>query len=515
VKVHVSLLERRLLAPDAFGSLDPVARLGHDPFAGEVPSLPSARRGRTPADLAEALAARQRQLGCGEAAAQNAAALAQDDAVAVVTGQQAGLGTGPLYTVHKILSALALAERLRADAPGPVVPVFWHATEDHDLSEVKHLHTAANTWTAAFPEQGQAAEALPAEPARAALDELLAALQDQPWHAELTALLAELPMADYGTFASALVARLFRDTGLVILEPRDLRPWAGDCFRLAVQHRDAIRQALAAGAEAMRAAGLTVPIEPPGGAFGLFALDAAGVRRPVQESGDAFTVQGERLGPEALLARVSEQPERFSTGVFLRPVLQGLLLPVQAYVAGPGELRYHLQLREVFGVFGEELPALLPRQHGTLLRPADRKLMDKLQLAPADIFAGPQPLYRRVELPAERAAVFTQAESELDALLEHLHGETADLLNERSVGAARKKMRKELDKLRRQATREYRRAHEVDNGRIDRLFAHLLPRNRPQERVLNVLPYLAAFGPDLLDALRADPFELRHHLWHL
>ena len=63
------------------------------------------------------------------------ARLRQPGALAVTSGQQPGLFTGPLYTVHKALSTAALARVLERQWNRPVVPIFWAAGDDHDFAE--------------------------------------------------------------------------------------------------------------------------------------------------------------------------------------------------------------------------------------------------------------------------------------------------------------------------------------------------------------------------------------------
>ncbi|HEU0052093.1 MAG TPA: bacillithiol biosynthesis BshC, partial [Longimicrobium sp.] len=73
-----------------------------------------------------------------EGAAERLRRFVDEGGAVVTTGQQAGLFTGPLYTIHKILSAIRLAEALEAELGTVVLPVFWAASEDHDFAEVAH-----------------------------------------------------------------------------------------------------------------------------------------------------------------------------------------------------------------------------------------------------------------------------------------------------------------------------------------------------------------------------------------
>src|SRR5260370_9287416 len=90
--------------------------------------------------------------------------LAAGDVLAVTTGQQPGLFTGPLYTIHKALSAIALAQRLERERRVPVVPVFWVAGDDHDFVEANptaFLNSAGGLTRIGRPARPPAAPPLP------------------------------------------------------------------------------------------------------------------------------------------------------------------------------------------------------------------------------------------------------------------------------------------------------------------------------------------------------------------
>ena len=68
------------------------------------------------------------------------ALLENENTYTVTTGHQLCLFTGPLYTVYKILHVIRLAEELTKELNGAhILPIFWMATEDHDLAEVNHI----------------------------------------------------------------------------------------------------------------------------------------------------------------------------------------------------------------------------------------------------------------------------------------------------------------------------------------------------------------------------------------
>jgi bacillithiol biosynthesis cysteine-adding enzyme BshC len=468
------------------------------------------------AALAQVLLSYNVSLGQDDAALANARRLAQPDALVVVTGQQAGLFTGPLYTLYKALSAVRYAAACEARLGVPVIPLFWHATEDHDLSEIAACHLPDRTLRAAFPAGGHAAEALTTEPAvTAVVREFLAQLGDAPCR-EATAALLEAPFLHYGLYASALLARLCRGTGLVLLEPRLLRPLAVPFFTRVLAERQAVRQALAEGADRLTRRGQPVPF-PPDDGCGLFLLDDAGRRHRLAERGAHLVAGGQQYAPEALVATIAAAPELVSTGAYLRPVLQDLLLPTLAYVAGPGEFAYHLQLGPLHAHFDALPPLLLPRHSFTLTTARERKLIQRLGLQTADLFGDPARHYFAEPLPPATAATFTTAEADLAALLARLRaGLDATILPARLTGFEHR-LREQLARLRHKAHGDYLRQAGIDNARLDRCFAVLRPRGQPQERHLNVLHFYPQLGPALPATLlaAADPAIADHQILHL
>ncbi|HLW79714.1 MAG TPA: bacillithiol biosynthesis BshC, partial [Terriglobia bacterium] len=85
--------------------------------------------------LLEVLRKQNEAFGCAEPTFANLRRLSEPGTFAVVTGQQVGLFSGPAFTLYKALTAVKLAQHL-SEQGLPSVPVFWLATEDHDLEEV-------------------------------------------------------------------------------------------------------------------------------------------------------------------------------------------------------------------------------------------------------------------------------------------------------------------------------------------------------------------------------------------
>ena len=111
-----------------------------DPAAWRATLARVTARRRDRAAMPAALARQLERRGAPAEARQAAAELAQPATIAIVTGQQAGLFGGPLYTLLKAVTTIQLARHVRATYGVPAVPVFWVDTEDHDWAEVKSAH---------------------------------------------------------------------------------------------------------------------------------------------------------------------------------------------------------------------------------------------------------------------------------------------------------------------------------------------------------------------------------------
>lgn len=463
------------------------------------------------AELSRSLRTYNQQVGGSVAGAD---ALGQTGTVAVITGQQAGLFSGPLYTLHKTLTAINLANRLQKTFGRRVVPIFWHATEDHDMSEIRDCRFPERLYRADFPLNGQAAESLRSADCISVREALLADLAGSP---QVDAIAAALTIdhATYGEYASSVIARMLPGMEPVILEPKLLRPGAREFFRQCIKKRKGIRQALQAGGEEMRRCGLSPAFSVDDDALGLFYLNSDGRRRHIRHQANRFQVSGDWIREADLLQRVEDEPESFSTGAWLRPVLQSWILPDAVYVAGPGEFRYHLQLRRVYACFELIPPFLFPRNHATIFGSREIRLVQALGLAPSTVLGlVPEDLYHRDSLPPERRKQMISAAEKLAHAVRDVEQGTAELLPPQTLAAFSRNLERELERIQQKAEKAWRRQSGIDNGRIDRLFNCIRPGNVPQERRISPWYFIAEFGLGWVQKLAEilDPEESRHYL---
>ncbi|WPD20037.1 bacillithiol biosynthesis cysteine-adding enzyme BshC [Thermaerobacter composti] len=470
--------------------------------------------------VAQALVAYNASLDADEPALEVARRLADPRALVVVGGQQPGLATGPLYTVYKAVGILRWARQIEAALGRPVIPVFWLATEDHDLAECNQLHVLdergrlhrlALPLPAAVAGGQPPVGTLPLPPAARALVAEVARLAGVPAdHPALEVLEdARQRAATLGQWVGRLMARLFGRDGLVLLDPMDptLRRLSRPLLQRAVVRREAIHRELAAAAARLRRRGYPPALDVDPAHANLFYFDGRRRAALLWQGGRFRDRQGRvAFSPAELARELESRPEAFSPNVVLRPLVQDWLLPVVGFVVGPGEAQYLAQLRDVYPLFGLEMPVLLPRPGFTLVEPAAVDRLQRYRATVGEVLQDPAGLRRRVLEgldPLGIDARFAELRQRIKALyadlLDDLERVRPELraLGQENLG----RILMQVDYLHHKTWQHHRRRHREVMRDLDWLEGSLRPLGQPQERVHNVFPYLLRFGERWLRTL--------------
>ena len=435
-------------------------------------------------------------------------------AVAIVTGQQVGLFTGPAYSLYKAITAAACAEELSRRGVD-AVPVFWLATEDHDLAEINHASWTTRTGLAEFILPGNAAEEghRVGEIALGAGDHRVGGDGDghagRALSAEVARALREsyTPGDTYGSAFGKLMARLVAGRGIIFLDPLDsrLHHFASGIYRRALDDAEPLGDALLARSKELERGGFHAQVKVTRESTLLF-YNVDGVRQPLRRRGEKFHAGGAAFSLEELRAAIAATPEAFTPNVLLRPVVQDTLLPTAAYIGGPAEIAYMAQAQVVYKHLLGRMPAILPRASFTLVEPPIARLLKKYGLDFRDLMRGRQHLRGRMEmksLPRALAGRFAADEKALRRLLAAYRKPLAhlDRTLTGALDSAERKILHQFLKLKGKAGR----AENFRTGILDRheriLVDALYPHRGLQERTLSALPALAAYGPELLDDL--------------
>ena len=493
----------------------------------------AAREVRLDADVrsavVEVLREQNRRLGADPSTTRNLDRLAAG-AVAIVTGQQVGLFSGPAYSFHKALTAIGRARQL-TEQGFEAVPVFWLATEDHDLAEVNHCFWQGRGGLTRLeaPSREEAighrvGEVLLGGTITAVVKRATASLEG-PFASAVAQALTESYSANenFGAAFGRLMARLLAGRGVILLDPLDARlhRLAAGIYRRAVEDADALGADLLARNKVLERSGFHAQVKVTQQTTLLF-LNVDGRREALRRRNDRFVAGRASFSREELLAEIGKSPEAFTPNVLLRPVVQDSLLPTAAYVGGPAEVSYFAQAETVYRRLLGRMPAVLPRASFTLIEPHVARLLKKYDLDLRDVIRGRQHLDAKMArqfLPKGLARRFAGEEKILRRLLKSLR-RPIGRLDKTLLGAvdtAERKMLYQFLKLREKAGR----AENFRTGLLDRdertLLDSLYPHRGLQERTLCFLPFLAAHGPELLDQLseRTAPGAAQHQVLFL
>lgn len=454
----------------------------------------------------------------------NLKALAEG-AGAVVTGQQVSLLGGPLYTLLK--AATAVKKALDASAAGhPHVPIFWLASEDHDLAEANQVSLPHGervetlrihaSYRADAPVGGiQLGPEI--EPVLAEAGELLG--QSSPsaqaiW-ADITA--CYKPEATFAEACGSLIRRIFAPYGLIVIDAAS-RPYhalGSKVLREAIVHAGELHQALENRGGELDAAGYHAQVLVAAESSLLFLVDKESgaripLRRPANGEDSEWQAGRQSYSTADLLAILDEEPERLSPNALLRPVFQDCILPTSVYIGGPSEIAYFAQSKILYEqILGQPTP-VQPRLSATLIEPPIAGLLDRHRIELPEIVeaASKDPLELAQRLGARALPEATREkldatdkalEEELTALTTYLGSLGVDLGRAAGVGAS--KMRYQMNRLRRLASNDQLRQNRSLTEDAAALQINLFPNRHPQERVFGLVWFLARHGSALIDTL--------------
>jgi bacillithiol biosynthesis cysteine-adding enzyme BshC len=432
-------------------------------------------------------------------------------AVACISGQQVGLLGGPLYSLLKAVSALQMAEELTAQGID-AVPVFWLATEDHDLAEIASVMLPngceLEKLTSAERNASESPVGRLALPPR--IDEVVeraSRLLGPGWVSDA---LRESyrPGERYGEAFARLFTRLLAGSGLILVDPLDeeLHAIAQPLFSAAAERAGELDEALLERGRELGRAGYHEQVRVTPESTLLFLLE--GERRTVlHRAGEGFLAGARRIGREQLLEQISRQPEQFSANVLLRPVMQDYLFPTAAYFAGPSEICYFAQAAVVYEKLLGRVTPVLPRLSATLIGSGMGQLLDRYRLGFRDLFHGADQV---CEVLASRAlaeplqASLRETEETLrghmDAVRDELQKLDPTLVE--ATTRSEKKMLYQLSKIGRKAGQAELRRNPKLRKDACRVLTELFPQKGLQERVLPGIYFLAQYGPELVAELK-------------
>ncbi len=446
--------------------------------------------------------------------------VARPGSAVIVAGQQPGFAGGPLLSLYKALTAIAASRVYSTTTGRACVPVFWVAGDDHDLDEVR---------TTRFPggADGEAVFSFPTPSDRRpiadypmtadALGELgrvKDALRERRCGDDASALVDLYATRGLAGGFGAVLSSLLGDAGLLVIDPVQLRALAAPVVGRVLREPDATLNAVVAGARSAEELGL-VPIVSS--RFPLFVVED-GARHHLSPSGDGFRidgldVEGQRTGRE-LLERLASEPEAFSAGALLRPLVQQATLPCVLTVGGPAEIGYFTQLPPLAEHLGIDTPRIALRLGATLLDGAAARTSRAIDLEVLSRAEAPEDLLTADASIPERAEIVRLA-GEIGEALDRAVATLPEALPEaRRLRAKSASLPAEIRTFGEKYARAWAKGRESELARAEKLWRTTFPGGVLQERRWNFLHFVAKHGrewiEELLDRLVESPLAVRH-----
>ncbi len=452
--------------------------------------------------------------------------LSKNDSLAIVTGQQLGVFGGPLFTIYKTITALLLAKEWEQKLSRPVVPVFWLADEDHDFDEIAWFGIPGNENFIKLEYDGEPGNKLVSDvKITSGIDVLKRTIKEQMFDTDFSDELWSMfdcfysEGSDFRKAFAQMMDQLFGKHGLLIAGSnfRSIKEVVANTFANSISNADEITSALEKQSAKIEKNFHRQVIL---GDTNLFYIDDEAGRLKIESSENGWGAGSFSWNKSDLLKEIESSPHKFSPNVFLRPVIQDQLLPTLGYVAGPGEIAYYAQMKELYPLFDLQMPIIFPRFSATLIESGIDRIFDKIPFKfhrYGERIEDLESEYVKHSESTDVEVLFgrwkngiskiseepSKTISEIDGSLEGMVGKTVT-----GFGT-------ELDKLKGRVYRSIKQQEQTQLQRIRKIKAQLYPDNGLQERMASFMYFMNKYGTgfwdELIVELEKEPLALNTH----
>ncbi|QOR68462.1 bacillithiol biosynthesis cysteine-adding enzyme BshC [Cytobacillus suaedae] len=481
--------------------------------------------------LTEHLLSYNKRFQCHEKTIDNINRLKDPNSVVVIGGQQAGILTGPLYTIHKLISIIKLAQQQEKLLQTPVIPVFWIAGEDHDFAEINHLFTSQKYQIKkkSIPQREVFKKSvsdieIDKEACFNWIEEVFQSYKETNFTNDilfnLKKKLDDPTILTYVDFFAAIIIELFKEYGIVLLDSgsKELRKIESEfLYKLVVESKN-IRDALLFQHHNLQNDGFKRVIETSEYSANLFfhfdhervLLEYFPESRIFKDKNNECEFTMEELTDIALTS-----PEKLSNNVVTRPLMQEFLFPTLAFISGPGEIAYWAELKKVFGLFDLKMPPVVPRFNITVLERDIEADMRELGISFSEGLKGTAQLREnwlreKTENRFEEAVVKTQGEVELLHSQLRLMALDVDRSLEPLLHKNAKLIQSQFEFLKATINKRVETQYQTELNKFLRVELSLFPNNSPQERIWNLFYYINKYGFSFVKDLMELPYEFNH-----
>lgn len=451
---------------------------------------------------------------------ENIKKLREKDSTVVITGQQAGFLTGPLYTIYKAISTIVHAKQLEKKLQSPIVPVFWVAGEDHDYEEINHIWLLKDHQLVKEKYSGPNNSKRPVTNIEINHREMKAwienvfALFGETEHSEavLQFIAEKLEGSNNVTeFFIRIMAAFFEKYGLVFVDSanENIRKIESPFFKELIQQNEKLRHAFQEQRNNIVKDGYPAGVESEPRCAHLFYHVNDERQLLYHVNDDVYTLKDidVKLTKEELEIICEQHPEQLSNNVVTRPLMQEFLFPTLAFVAGPGEITYWAQLKPLFTLFNKKMPPIVPRMHVTIVERNVNKWMQNLQLPLQTILSSGVSKYRNEWFEKQKGDHAESIVQETKHLIDLAHANLRKFAwsLDHNLGQISEKNRllimEQLDYMERRIEQMYEHRHSYELALFKKIEATLVPNGGLQERMWNVFYYINRYGIEFIDQL--------------
>ena len=441
-----------------------------------------------------------------------------NEALTVITGRQAGLYTGAIYTLSKAITTIKVADHLTKQLKKPVIPMFWLESSDHDIEEVNHISFPGVKEPIKFVySEKKNVEHKPVGHLKLDIGfdkfsrKIVESLPKNDYYDAITRLMNET-YSQGQTFSRAfgkMLTRLLGRWGLVIIdsENAELKKLAGPVITMKLMEKGRMNQLIKEQTAELTKENYDHQIKIKSEMLNIF-IHQDNNRIPISLLGEIISQNGTKVSLEngELLKLASESPELFSPKVSFRPIVQDFLFPNVVYIGGPAELSYFAQLKKVYEFFEIHMPIIWPRSSATLIDARIQRHMQNTGILPEDVFRDPKDVFTEILLrntPESHEKIFDEAAARMDELTGWLKRslDEADILKQEVYESSLKKMRYQVDHVRNIALNKLSAKNQSLVNSWRRIQVQLYPHRKLQERTYNILYFLSRYGFWLMDFL--------------
>ena len=441
----------------------------------------------------------------GIVAPSNVSLLLNENTYTVTTGHQLCLLGGPQYFIHKIISTIKLSMQLKEAFPeNNFVPVFWLASEDHDFEEINDVKFFKKNLKIDAHYTGPVGR-LNANIFTSVIQELNELLGDSKNESEISDLFTRAyKSGSLSKATSTWVNELFKDFGLVILDGDDieLKRSFAPVIKDELINRKSIEAILKTSGE-LKELGYSAQVTPR--EINLFFIEDNIRERIVFENNKYLVLNTELSFSESeILSLLASSPDRFSPNAVMRPVYEEAILPNLAYIGGPGEIAYWLQLKLNFDRLKIEYPLLIVRDSFLVLNAKQVSSFVDLGFELEDVFKDEHVLVKDFLLMNSKEDILFEKEELLlkelkEALLKKVEGVDNSLSG--MIHAEMTKINKLFEKLESRIIKAQKSKQEVSVNKIAKFRDTVLPNNSLIERQESFIPNYLKYGSEYLDWL--------------